>query len=138
MRTKLKVTLKDNKKRLDFLMSLIIFVAVILEYLSWTLQTDNTATITDVGDNYLVFWHPFLSSLTIWVFSWFFLIKVLRYKACIYSQIVSVSYWLVQTISVSAFVFQIGDIYDKIVYPILLFVILFLILIKAVRWCISK
>lgn len=137
--SRLTENLKDGHKKLDFMMSFVIFLASIVELLSWRMQTKATAVVLDAGDGYLLFWYPFLSTLTIWIFSWFFLVKILRYRACIYSQLVSIIYWLVQTINVSAFVFQYDiDLYDRVVYPMLLCVIVLITIIKLIRWFISK
>lgn len=127
--------IKSDRKCLDFLMASVIFIVAAIELLSWNLQTENVATITDYGDNYLVYYYPLLSSLTLTVFGLFFVLKTIRYKACIYSAVISWIYLTVQAINTISIFFSIGsDLYDTIVYPILLLSIISITLIKIIRW----
>ena len=137
--SKLKETISNNKKIFDFLMAITIFNATAIEILSWTKNTDNVAIITDYGDYNLVYWYPLLSSIIILNFSFFFVLKVILYKSCIYSKIVTGIYFLVQIINVLSILFKITmNTYDLVVYPILLYSIILLILLKIVRWIISE
>jgi hypothetical protein len=127
--------MKKGKIHLDFMMALIIFIVSIIEFISWRLSFGAAATITDVGNNYLIFWYPFLSSLVIWFFSVFFLLKIIRYEHCIYTDIITIVYFIVQTINILAFIFQFGiDLYNQYIYPVFLFTIMGLTLIKSIRW----
>lgn len=132
---KIKKNFLNKSKCFDFMMASIIFFASIVEVISWKLQEGEQATITNVGNNYLVYYYPLTSTLVIWGFALFFFGKVTIYKSCIYSKITAYTYFLVQTISLIAIIFQIGwEAYDAIVYPILLFSIIFLTLIKLIKW----
>lgn len=137
--SQLKNNLKDNRKCFDFLMASAIFLAVVIELISWFYSFGKQATITDKGNNYLVFWYPFFSSLTIWIFSGFFYLKVLRYKSCFYTELITRIYFLVQTINLIAYLSQFGvKLYNIIVYPIFLFTIIVLTFIKLMKWLLQK
>lgn len=128
-------TIKNPSKCLDFFMASTIFLAAMLELLSWNYAKGKTAVITDVGNNYLIYYYPLLNTIIIWVFSLFFLLKILRYKSCIYTQLVTIIYFLVQSINLSAFLFGYGTgTYEGIGYPLLLVGIVLLTLTKVVRW----
>lgn len=127
---------KSKIHELDFLLASIIFLVSILELVSWRMQEGQPATITNPGNNYLIYWYPRISTATIWLFSLFFFINSFRFNACIYTKIVSVTYFLIQSISLAAFVFGFGmGIYETIAYPCLLYGIVCLTMIKVIRWC---
>lgn len=126
---------KSLKSGIDWAMALIIFLVSIIELISWRLSFGQAANITDIGNGYLIWYYPLLSSLTIWLFSVFMLLKIIIFSHCIYTNIVTIVYFLIQTLNVSAFFFQFGgDFYNRIVYPIFVMSIIFIILIKIVRW----
>lgn len=128
-------TIKNPSKCLDFFMASTIFLAAVLELLSWHFAKGKTAVITDVGNNYLIYYYPLLNTVIIWVFSLFFLLKILRYKSCIYTQLVTIIYFLVQSINLGAFLFGYGTgTYESIGYPLLLVGIVLITLTKVVRW----
>lgn len=130
-----KKMLFNKSKCFDFLMASIIFIVSIIEVASWKLQEGAEATITDVGNNYLIYYYPLTSTLVIWFFSLFFVLKVFLYKSCIYSKITSTIYFVIQSVSLIAILTQFGwETYDEIVLPILLFGIIFLTLIKLIKW----
>ena len=62
-------TIENPRKCIDFFMAATIFVVAVLELISWQLAKGQTATITDVGNNYLVYYYPLLNTVIIWVFS---------------------------------------------------------------------
>ena len=68
-------TIKNTSKCLDFFMASTIFLAAVLELLSWHFAKGKTAVITDVGNNYLIYYYPLLNTIIIWVFSLFFYLK---------------------------------------------------------------
>lgn len=112
-----------------------IFLLIVLEYLSWILQEGEPATITDVGNNYLVWIYPLLNTIGYFIVSIHFLIKSFRFNACIYTIIVSILYFIIQLITVFTFSFGWGMfIYETIVYPILLIGIVLLTLTTLTRW----
>lgn len=53
-------------------MAYVIFIVTILEFISWRLSLGETATITNVGNNYLVYYQPLISSIIQLVFALFF------------------------------------------------------------------
>lgn len=125
-------------RQLDFYMAAVIFVVSVLELISWKLQEGKEAVITDVGNNYLVYYYPLLNTLIIWFFALFFFLKILRYNSCIYTIIVSTVYFFIQSVNVSAFFFGFGmGLYETIAYPALLFGVIILTLTKIVRWCLK-
>ena len=132
----IKETLKSKPKFLDFLMALIIFLTTLIEILSWRLQiTSKPATITNIGDGYLVYTYPLLIQITVTLFATFFLLKIIRYKSCIWSTIITSIYFLIQIINLLSIIFRIGmPVYETIVYPILLLSIILLTLLKVIRW----
>lgn len=132
--TKLKESIRDKRKCLDFMMAAVIFAAAILELISW-----RVSIVTDFGtkstNTYLNYWYPFLNSFVVWIFSVFFILKIFRYKACIYTAIISIIYFLIQSFNMSAYLFQFGSVtYSAIIYPTFIFSILGLTLIKITRW----
>ena len=131
--------MKKGKIQLDVMMAMVIFIVTIIEFISWRLSFGKAATITDLGNNYLVFWYPLMSSLVIWFFSVFFLLKIIRYTHCIYTDIITVVYFLVQSFNISAYLFQFGsEVYNEYIYPVFLFTIIGLTLIKSLRWLLSN
>ena len=132
---KFRELLSDKVKRLNFLMSTVIFLVTLLEVVSWRLQEGKAATITDVGNNYLVYYYPLITTITIWLFSFFFFGIIFLYNACIYTQLVRTMYFFVQTVNILAFTCGFGmQMYEIIAYPILLFGIIILTLTMVTRW----
>lgn len=133
--SQLKETIKDKRKCLDFMMASVIFIVTVIELWSLKLSEGKAAIITDPGNNYILYWFPLTSALTIWFFAGFFYMKILRYNSCIYTKIISIIYFLIQSINVTAYLLQFGsDLYYKLIYPIFLFSIVGLTLIKVIRW----
>ena len=137
--SQLKETIKDKRKCLDFMMASVIFIAAVLELISWRLSQGEQAVIANPGNNYLVYWFPLMSSLTVWVFSLFFLLKIFRYKACVYTKLVSIIYFSIQAFNISAYVLKFGSsFYNHVIYPVFLFSILGLTFLKVLRWLLQK
>ena len=132
----MKETLKSKPKFLDFLMALVIFLTTLIEYISWRLQNTSTpAKITNICDGYLVYTYPLLMQLTITFFASFFFMKIIRYKSCVWSTIISTVYFLIQIINLYSIIFKIGmPTYETIIYPILLLSIFLLTFLKTLRW----
>lgn len=139
VRAKIKETVNNNKQFFDFYMAVTIFLAVLLELFSWYIQGNSRAVIVSNGDYYLTYWYPLLSSLTLVVFASFFLVKVIRYTACVYSKIVSFFYFFVQCANTLFIALNFSNVlYESIIYPVILILINLLLTIKTVRWFISK
>jgi len=104
----------------------VIFIVAGIELISWKLQ--------DLK-NYWKTIYPILNTLVIWVFAFSYLLKLIFFKSCIYTKIVVVLYLVIQTINLIAIGCKINwNIYDEIVYPILIGGILLLTVIKFARW----
>lgn len=108
------------------LLGSIIFLVAGIELLSWKLQDFK---------NYFTHIYPLLNTLVIWIFAFSYLLKLWFFKSCIYTKIVVILYLIIQTINLIAIGFKIDwKIYDNIVYPILMFGILFITVLKIARW----
>lgn len=130
-----KLNFTYNKRCLDFMMASVIFIVTILEFISWRLSLGETATITNVGNNYLVYYQPLISSIIQLVFASFFLMKIIKFRSCIYTESITIVYFLIQLFNLSAYIIQFGgEFYDHYIYPTFLFTIIGITLIKALRW----
>lgn len=131
----IKLNFTDNKRCLDFMMASVIFIVTILEFISWRLSIGEPATITNHGNGYLTFYYPLITSIIQLVFSLFFLIKIFRYKSCVYTELITLVYFFIQAFNLSAYLIQFGgEFYDRYIYPTFLFTIIGVTLIKALRW----
>lgn len=131
----IKLNFTDNNRCLDFMMASVIFIVTILEFISWRLSIGEPATITDRGNGYLVFYYPLITSIIQFVFSSFFLIKIFRYKSCIYTELITLVYFFIQIFNLLAYIIQFGgEFYDTYIYPVFLYTIIGITLIKALRW----
>lgn len=137
------VTTEFTKKNniFDILMASIIFIATAIELISWYIakQTDEYVIVGN-SNNYLLFWYPLLSTITLWFFAGFFLMKVFRYKSCKDTKVITILYFLIQTVNIFAYILKFGvPLYINILYPIILGSLLFIILLKIVQWiCIKE
>lgn len=130
-----KINRLDLRKCLDFMMASTIFLLAILELISWRLSFGEMATITDQGNGYLVKWYPLLSTIGYFIVSSFFLAKIIIFKSCIYTKVITVIYFIIQSFNIMAFIFMFGiDFYNIYISPIFLCTIISLIVIKAIRW----
>ncbi len=113
-------------------MASVIFIAAIIEPISWIMQE------LEVKE-YLEYWFPVLSTLSLWVFALYFVLKSFRYNPCIYTKIVSLIYFFIQTFNLIAYFSQFGiEFYNIFIYPIFVITIMGLILIKIIRWGLYK
>jgi len=135
-RISFKETISNDKKCLDFMMALVIFLVTLIELVSFFFPDDsNPATFKSYGDKYLIFWYPLFVQLSLLLFSIFFVLKVYRYKACIYSKIISHLYFLICLINVLAIIFHIEIIsYLSMIYVLVLNSIVVLTFLKLCRW----
>lgn len=108
------------------LLASIIFLVAIIELISWRLESLK---------DYFKYIYPMLNTLVIWIFAFSYLLKLWFFKSCIYTKIVVILYLVIQTINLISIGFKIGlEAYDRVVYPILMFGILFITVIKFARW----
>ncbi len=121
-----------TKKIIAYIMASVIFIAAIIEPISWIMHE------LEVKE-YLEFWFPILSTLALWLFALYFVLKSFRYNPCIYTKIVSLIYFFIQTFNLIAYFTQFGiEFYNIFIYPIFVITIMGLILIKIIRWGLSK
>jgi hypothetical protein len=108
------------------LLASIIFLVAGIELLSWELQD---------WKDYFTRIYPILNTLVIWLFAFSYLLKLIFFKSCIYTKIVVVLYLIIQTINLIAIYYRMNwKLYDEIVYPILLFGILSITILKFAKW----
>ena len=130
---------RDTKKFLDLWIASTIFILTLVELISWNLQTDNTATITDVGDGYLVYWYPLMCSVSFLFMAIMFVVKSIRYIVCVYTVVASWLYLVTQFINTISILFSIPlGIYEICAQPVLLTGVVLLILIKIIKWATLK
>ncbi len=121
-----------TKKIIAYIMASVIFIAAIIEPISWIMQE------LEVKE-YLERWFPILSTLALWLFALYFVLKSFRYNPCIYTKIVSLIYFFIQTFNLIAYFTRFGiEFYNIFIYPIFVITIMGLILIKIIRWGLSK
>ena len=127
----------NDKKLLDYSMSLVIFLVSVLEIISWFKpDVNNQAKIIDYGDKYLTFWYPLFTTLELFVFGLFFLFKAFRYASCLNTKIISILFLSTQTITLINVIFPYSlSLYINLTQPIILSVILFLTLLNFIKWC---
>lgn len=123
------------KKSIDFIIAMLVFVLAILELISWWLSLGEAADIRDVGNNYLVKNYPLINTIGWCIVGFVLVVKSYRFKSCIYTKIVSWLYFIIQGFNLSALILEFGsDFYDKNIYPVFLFSIFGLIILKITRW----
>ncbi len=121
-----------TKKIIAYIMASVIFIAAIIEPISWIMQESEIK-------EYLEYWFPILSTFALWLFALYFVLKSFRYNPCIYTKIVSLIYFFIQTFNLIAYFTQFGiEFYNIFIYPIFVITIMGLILIKIIRWGLSK
>lgn len=131
--------IKNNHFCFDLFMAITIFLATIVELISLYLRGDISYDIDVQKYKYLVHIYPLLMQSVICVFASFFIFKILRYKSCIYTQITTILYAIIQYINLLFIIFKFGlYYYDLIIYPIFLYLILSLIITKTIRWFIYQ
>lgn len=122
---------KAKRKALDIWMGLVIFVAAIIELISWFMPQ---------GNDYLLFWYPLFNSLTLVVFASFFVAKAFRYKSCIYSKIASIGYTSLNVISLLGILLPNAKVVTMLMfaYPVILVSIIISLLILFTRWILQR
>ena len=131
--------IKDKKKCFDLMMATIVFCLTAIELISLHYQTHSATIPQQYWDYYALNQYPLLATISTWLVALFFLLKILRYNSCWDTKIITILYFLLQTINILATVTKFGSpLYFTVVYPLLLVSIIVLIITKAVRWCISK
>lgn len=132
-------TIKDNRKFFDFIMASTIFVLALLEIISLYFQAKSEPLPKEYWDSYALKIYPLLNTISFWFVSLFFAAKIIRYKSCIDTKIITWLYFLMQTINLIAIVFKTGFFfYSLFIYHSCVILILVLITIKILRWVFSK
>lgn len=127
----INTSMVNKRKAIDIIIGLILIVVTSIDFISWILPQD---------DNYLLFWYPLLSSISLFIFSLFFIFKSFRYKSCIYSKIASISYSLLILTSIFGILLPNAKVIYmlSISYPIMIGSILLSSLILVTRWLLQK
>ena len=116
-------------------MALVIFALVFVEFVSYVICYNENYIGEEKGSNYLLYDFPLLNGIQWFVVSSYFLSKIFRFKLCIYTIIVTVIYFIIQTFNLLALIFKFGtENYTAFIYPLFLFSIMGLTLIKLIRW----
>ena len=130
---------KDSRKFFDFIMASTIFVLVIIELISLYLQSSAKEIPREYWNYYALKIYPLLNTVAFWFVSLFFLVKILRYKSCIDTKIMTWLYFLMQSMNLIAIIFKSGFLfYSLFIYHSCGLLILVLIFIKILRWVFSK
>ena len=135
----LKNKVKDSRKFFDFIMASTIFILVLIEIISLYLQSNASEIPQQYWDSYALKIYPILNTVAFWFVSLFFLVKILRYKSCIDTKIISYLYFTMQTINLTAVLFKTGFFfYSLFIYQSCALLIIVLIFIKFLRWVFSR
>lgn len=120
-------------------MALIIFILAILEFISYLYCYGENYTGEVKGSEYLLDIYPKITSIQLFAVASYFFLKLFRFKLCIYTILVTIIYFTIQSYNLLAVFLKFGtEIYDNFIYPLFLFSIFGLTLIKIVRWASYK
>lgn len=126
-------------KTLDFIIASEIFLLAILEYISYLFLINDDYTGESIGSNYEINIYPLLNTIGFFIVALCKVFKTKRFNLCIYTILVSWIFFSIQLINLSVIIFKYGfDIYNDVIYPIFLFTIFGLIILKSVRVCSQK
>ena len=133
------VKTKDSRKFFDFIMASTVFVLVIIELISLYLQNSAKEIPSDYWKYYSIKTYQLLNTIAFWFVSLFFLVKIIRYKSCIDTKIMTWLYFAMQSINMIAIIFKSGFFfYSLFIYHSCALLILVLIFIQILRWVFSK
>lgn len=125
-------------KTLDIMIASEIFLLAIFEFISWVVCNSEDYKGAVNGSEYLLFWYPLFCTLGFLVVAICKVIKCYRFKMCIYTIVISWIFLIIQIFSLSALFLQYGiEVYNDIIYPLFLFTIFGIIILKSIR-CLSK
>lgn len=129
-----------NKNRtLDIMIASEIFLLAILEYISYLFLINDDYKGLTIGSNYDIEIYPLLNTIGFFIVALCKVFKTKRFKLCIYTILVSWIFFLIQLINLSVIIFKYGfEVYNDVIYPIFLFSIFGLIILKSVRVCSQK
>lgn len=129
----------NKNKTLDFMIASEIFLLAILEYISYLFLINENYNGITIGSRYDIEIYPLLNTIGFFIVASIKVFKTKRFNLCIYTIIVSWIFFLIQLINLSVIIFKYGfEIYNDVIYPIFLFTIFGLIILKSVRLCSQK
>ena len=107
--TKLTENIKDKRKCFDLMMAAVIFVLTIIELRSFYVWTNSHDLIPEKYWNYYALNdYPFYNTVSFFVVSIFFLLKIIRYNSCIDTKLITILYFAIQFINLIFIIFKFG------------------------------
>lgn len=126
-------------KILDYMIASEIFLIAILEYISYLFLINENYDGVTIGSRYDIEIYPLLNTIGFFIVALCKVFKTKRFNLCIYTILVSWIFFTIQLINLSVIIFKYGfEIYNDAIYPIFLFSIFGLIILKSVRACSQK
>ncbi len=124
----------SKSKTIDFFIASIIFILALIEFVSWNFCNHEYYEGEVKGSEYLLFWYPLFCTLGFLTVAIGKVLMVMKFKACVYTILVSWVFLFIQLFNLSALFFHFGvDIYNLYIYPIFLITIFGLISLKVCR-----
>jgi hypothetical protein len=125
----------NKTKILDFMTAGVVFASAVNELISY-IRCRNEHYIGEVkGSDYLINGYPQHSTIQGILFASFLMFLIMKFSACIYTRIIVWVFFTLQVFNGVALIFKFGfEVYDIIIYPIVLFTIITLAFIKFLRW----
>lgn len=122
-------------KLLDFMTAGVVFASAVNELISYIRCRSEVYRGEVKGSDYLINGYPEHSTIQGLLFASFLMFLIHKFSACIYTKIIVYVYLFIQIINFLALEFKFGfEVYDIIIYPIVLFTIITLGFIKFLRW----
>lgn len=123
-----------NKKTIDFIIAIEVFLLAILEFISWKLWLNDDFNGTTVASEYMLFYYPLLTTIGFLIVGIGKILKCYRFKVCIYTIIVSWLFTIIQIFNLLSLFCIDFELYNEIINPLFIFSIIGLILLKLLRW----
>lgn len=121
-------------KTLDIMTAGVVFASAVNELISYSRCRSEHYSGEIKGSDYLINGYPQHTTIQGLLFALFLLFLIMKFSACIYTRIVVSIFLFLQAFNFAALMFKFGfEVYDSIIYPVFLFSILGLTLIKIMR-----
>lgn len=121
-------------KILDLMTAGAVFASAVNELISFIRCRSETYSGPVKGSDYLINGYPQHATIQGLLFALFLLFLICKFSACIYTRIVVCIFLFLQSFNFLALMFKFGfDVYDSIIYPVFLFSIIGITLIKLIR-----
>lgn len=121
-------------KTLDFMTAGVVFASAVNELVSFIRCRSENYIGEIKGSDYLINGYPQHTTIQGLLFALFLLFLICKFSACIYTRIVVCIFLFLQTFNFLALAFKFGFyVYDSVIYPVFLFSIIGLTLIKLIR-----